>query len=827
MTGHEIGFEWALEGKRPGSHDDYELLSWSEDRLGPEVFEEIRSRYTTGLSADLPQLTIAVAATRERELVSRHLVFAIQEWSGHRDATNRKIAYTRWFYVPYEELAAHPVSYEALYHALAALPVTPSPPLVVRVPGFDPSAFDPGPDARCAAALLLTGRPVCVVGADGVPMIERLRFLDTVAALLPYGMRARLTAATRVSSTARHRIRLSFARHAPDNAYEVRWGRGTEVAWRDSPANVYIDLLTRSDVRVEDVLEGLARVTDPLSFGPRDLPLAVRTLEHSGYPELLSSAAAETPWQPGYRAPEDVRVEGSDAEPDTAAGHRNAAAGSGEPEPVPKGPGLMRREAPPLALEPGAGRESGGEREPDGEREPRGGRPASPVGRLTSLLGAPLRRLGLGTGETPAVRPSGAAFGNRAAPALDPAPGGRTASTAATVPHRPATAAGPGAVPPSMRTALGGLEQAGRERRSLPALGPHGRITMAVAFMTLAVTLIGIGVAVVLRTPGDDPPAEGDAGGTTPGVVVVQAPAGQQEEFAERLVAETVRRAGYRFVPSSDSPAATTSGEPALILMAPPPTDAASPGAAPMPSVNPPAARGFSEITAVPLPSRDVLVYDPGLIGPEALAAAFTHMGEKVRISVPDAPGDGSSGEVTEQVLRQRYPWLSLKTVPAADPLRALRERTVQAAVVPRREAAAEGGYPRSEALADLPGRSLLVLGNQAVGGALRDALARVARSVDPGRLVSKDFDSPEPAAAELAESALPPPSGAVARFPEREDDREQGSPWLVLVLIIGGSAAGFLALLLALRLPSRAPYGGAPRPPSATTSPGPRPGGP
>lgn len=267
MTDHEIGFEWALEGKRPGAHDDYELLDWSDDRLGPEVFEEIRSRYATGLSADLPQVTIAVAATREHEQVSRHIVLAAQEWSGHRDATNRKIVHTRWFYVPYQELAAHQVSYEALYRALAGLPVTPSPPLVVGVPEFDPTALVPGPDARCAAALLLTGRPVCVVGADRVPMIERLRFLDTVAALLPYGMRTRLTAATWTSSTARHKIRLSFARHAPENAYEVRWGHGTEITWRDGRANVCLGLLARPDVRLADMLQGLAGLTDPLSFG--------------------------------------------------------------------------------------------------------------------------------------------------------------------------------------------------------------------------------------------------------------------------------------------------------------------------------------------------------------------------------------------------------------------------------------------------------------------------------------------------------------------------------------------------------------------------------
>ncbi|MDP9865763.1 MULTISPECIES: hypothetical protein [Streptosporangium] len=799
MTGHEIGFEWALEGKRPGAHDDYELLSWSDDRLGPEVFEEIRSRYATALSADLPQVTIAVAATREREQVSHHIVLAAQEWSGHRDATNRKIVYTRWFYVPYQELVGHQVSYEALYHALVALPVTPSPPLTVRVPEFDPTALVPGPDARCAAALLLTGRPVCVVGADRVPMIERLRFLDTVAALLPYGMRTRLTAATWTSSTARHKIRLSFARHAPENAYEVRWGHGTEITWQDGPANVCLSLLARPDVRLADMLRGLAGLTNPLSFGPEDLPDAVRLLEHSGYPELRPHAATGVWWRK-------------------------------EREPAPGGGGPPGPRAAPPAL-------------PALPASPAPGKP-----RRTSPIGWRWKWLRRDTGERPAAGALGAT--------PEVVPESRATPAAATVPYRPAASAGPapgvvpsstpgagagagavpsptpgaganagavpsaGAVPPSMQAALGGLEQADRGRR--PGWGLHGKVTMVVAFATLAITLIGAGVVAMLRAPGGDPLAEGGTAGTEPGTVVVQAPAGQEDEFARNLVAEAVRRTGYRAeIRLSDTPATTApAAGPAVVLMEIPPTDPALSGALPTWPANPLAAQGFSAVAAIPVPDQDVLVYDVDLIGPEKLTEAFAHPDEEVRISVPDAPRKGPSRERSERVLRQRHPWLHLETVPALDPLRALRDKAVQAAIVPR-EAARDSGYPRSEALAGLPGRSLLILCNQAAGQALRDALDTVARSVDPGRLASEDFDSPVTAAARLVESALPPPSGAVPLAEDRESDG--GDPfWPALSLVAAGGAAGFLALLLAIRLPTRIePHRHPPHPPSAPASPG------
>lgn len=219
-----IGFEWALEGKRPGSYDEYGLLEWSEGRLGREVFDKLRHRYTASTAGDLPQVTIGTARVSEKGEISYYLVLAIRQWSEHRDFANRKIAYTRWFYVPYEQLVDRPVSYTALYTAFAALPLEPRPPLTVAVPPYDPEGMTPGPDTLSAAALLLNGRPVCVVGADAVPMIDRLRFADTVAALLPYGTRTRFTAATWTSSTSEHSIKLSFARYAPEGAQTVVWG---------------------------------------------------------------------------------------------------------------------------------------------------------------------------------------------------------------------------------------------------------------------------------------------------------------------------------------------------------------------------------------------------------------------------------------------------------------------------------------------------------------------------------------------------------------------------------------------------------------------------
>ena len=117
-----------------------------------------------------------------------------------------------------------------MYRAFSAvtLPVRDGPPKEVsitqgtqQIPSIDALAMRVAP-------LLLTGAPVCVLGADETSLDERLRFIDTVMGLLPYGFRARMAAATWTRPTHRnHRFRLFFsseprASEKPDQI--VYWG---------------------------------------------------------------------------------------------------------------------------------------------------------------------------------------------------------------------------------------------------------------------------------------------------------------------------------------------------------------------------------------------------------------------------------------------------------------------------------------------------------------------------------------------------------------------------------------------------------------------------
>ncbi|WP_182883065.1 hypothetical protein [Microbispora sp. H10949] len=276
-----IGFEWALEGKEHGSYDEYGLLQWSNERLAG-VFDELRARYAAGTPSELPQVTIAPAATKDNDEVSHNVVLAIHTWSDHRDFAGRKVAYTRWFYVPYHQLQGHPVSYRALYAALGALPPAPEPPLTVAVPALDPRDVMPGADALAAAALLASGQQVCLVGADGVPMAERLRFVDTVMALLPYGLRTRFSAATWTSSTTKHRIKLSFARYAPEGIQAVQWGQGADIPL-DKHSATYHRILRKRDVDYPDLIGWLAGQTEPLSFNDADRSRVFELLRQSAF----------------------------------------------------------------------------------------------------------------------------------------------------------------------------------------------------------------------------------------------------------------------------------------------------------------------------------------------------------------------------------------------------------------------------------------------------------------------------------------------------------------------------------------------------------------
>jgi hypothetical protein len=288
--------QWALWGKE-ARDVGYHLLGCSDGEISSENFDHVITRYSPGTLESLPQVTISWIA---READASYVGIAIHDTSrpdgqaplpGRLRAgpaasyvPDRDIAVTSYFCVPYEELAAGAVTYTAMFESFRPirLPAGSGEPIpaVLIAAGAEPPdrpGKPPGDSAMHVAALLMTGKPVCILRGERTGLAERLRFLDAVAALLPYGFRSRLSASTWTSSTyLQHRFRLFFSsapRRRDDHVvyWELADDGPTGDPWPDRyRAWLREDPLARMDQ--------LARQTRPINFTAAEMPAVFERL---------------------------------------------------------------------------------------------------------------------------------------------------------------------------------------------------------------------------------------------------------------------------------------------------------------------------------------------------------------------------------------------------------------------------------------------------------------------------------------------------------------------------------------------------------------------
>jgi len=279
----QVNASWALWGKYPGTNDDYSILASSSQPFGAADFARILAHFAPGtppteggLPSSLPWVTISrVGASNQF-----YLGIAIQEMTSQVDGAGRPITRTCYFCLPYAELAKAPISYADLYRSVAALQLPHEngdlirisvPPLDARALADDIMSEFSEAQVSTAAALLLSG-PVSIVGSDGSAVVERLRFLDAVAAMLPYGYRTWYTAATWSDSGARHRIRLAFAARPREDAAVVRWRSAPEPGPVSGPAGLYLQQLRQlrhrdpSPAGLAALISFLAELGEPRRF---------------------------------------------------------------------------------------------------------------------------------------------------------------------------------------------------------------------------------------------------------------------------------------------------------------------------------------------------------------------------------------------------------------------------------------------------------------------------------------------------------------------------------------------------------------------------------
>lgn len=254
----ELTAQWALWGKQ-GTDRAYRVLACSAGDLTARDFEVAVGRYAAGSADRLPQHMIFWLPDQAGEVafaglaIHEHASYAQADSRSRYDGSGREIVFIRLFCVRYADLAEHRVACTELLDAVRQQqlpPRDPAAPLTLSVTRQQRPPAGAAPElAGLVAAMLLTTRPVCVLGADQVSADERLAFIDEVLALLPYGLRATLSASTWASPTAHDlKLRLFFtsARGDSGRTHHVRWDQRAPDA-DPAPENVavrqYLDWL--------------------------------------------------------------------------------------------------------------------------------------------------------------------------------------------------------------------------------------------------------------------------------------------------------------------------------------------------------------------------------------------------------------------------------------------------------------------------------------------------------------------------------------------------------------------------------------------------------
>jgi hypothetical protein len=300
----EVEAQWALWGK-DDEESDYRVLRCSNGTFGLKDFHGIITRYASGVMGRLPQYTACWIPADPSDQEQRaaddgngdhsYLAVGIHEVADRdpdrsggraRAAAGREIEYIRLFCIRYDELAKYGTTYADLVDGVreqqlgADLTST----ITVKLPGSAHRSL-PAPLIRLAenvAALLLTTRPVCVLGGEAATAEDRLAFIDLVMSLLPYGLRTTMSASTWASATAQDlKLRLFFSSAKRDDSgrtINVTWGQPGELDFsraEDKAPELYLSWLRQATPGALAALFGLSR---PVRFTPAEIRTMVAEL---------------------------------------------------------------------------------------------------------------------------------------------------------------------------------------------------------------------------------------------------------------------------------------------------------------------------------------------------------------------------------------------------------------------------------------------------------------------------------------------------------------------------------------------------------------------
>ncbi|MFI1465756.1 hypothetical protein [Streptomyces wuyuanensis] len=288
--------DWAVWGKPPQTNSGYKVLDACPPDRSADFNGDIH-HWSPGTPAPgdrLPWITIGPCTAPDGD--GRVGVFVL-EATDAVDRTSRPICRINHFAVPVADVGALGLGWHALAEAAletaprsgapgavpAELTVMDDGRLLDRVSGLITARVTEGSRWLAAAAAYLLDGTVVVTGGRDYSALDLLLVLDCVAALLPYGMRSTLSAATWTSSGQEVRMRLYWGVADEDQGLtSLAWGAGLPDLGRLSPeARSYHDLLIEAWTRhgSDVVLEHLADAREPMDIdGPDAHDDALRVL---------------------------------------------------------------------------------------------------------------------------------------------------------------------------------------------------------------------------------------------------------------------------------------------------------------------------------------------------------------------------------------------------------------------------------------------------------------------------------------------------------------------------------------------------------------------
>jgi hypothetical protein len=248
---------WAVLVKRDAQHDGYTVLADDTGGRGPRrqqyeqtVGDLVRSRPTSTATARPGALPWALVAPVDTDAGQRTALVMV-EWPPDevRDSSGRRTVQVRYFDFDSADLARQSVGFLSLYDAYAAMVPENGTELFFAAEPADPAelasfVIELGPRTLAGiAALLLDGEVIIQPDPAWGDLRARLHCLDAALALLPYGIRTSISAATWTPNDTPHGFRVAFSSRPVSDQRGV--SRGQNPQFRSATGPDYLDRIMR------------------------------------------------------------------------------------------------------------------------------------------------------------------------------------------------------------------------------------------------------------------------------------------------------------------------------------------------------------------------------------------------------------------------------------------------------------------------------------------------------------------------------------------------------------------------------------------------------